>query len=493
MASHYLGRSENVSAAGLRLAPGGPALQQHRPRPRPEQRLPRRGHHPPDRPVAVQHHVHRRILACSSCTIAAPPFPVFAEASGAVRPRTTEMPPSAPRVACAPRRPPRNPLRRALCQRAVRPGTPHAPEPVNDRELIGRVLAGDPRAERELYDAHVDRVFRLVYRMAGDPHRAQDYTQETFIRAFERLADFRGESALSTWLCAIAISVTLNGLPVSCGGHGTGRSDWTKRPAHRHPAVEADPDLKVRLRPGDRRAAGGIPHGVRDARRRGVHARGDRHARWACSRAPRRRSCSGPAPSCATRWPISRGDHGTMDDEPLDDRLRGRGQRATTRRRSRRARRCGAPSRRSGAPRAPPGRRRAAGYPGPRPPRRCWRWASASAGSRSRPRAGVAPVAWPPGRGAAGERRPPTASPRSSTSASPRRSSRCSAPRCADRRAGAARLRRPPGSCWPRTGCCSTRPAAHGPADPAAAGGSRAGAGGDRAARGRRVGAETAS
>ena len=89
---------------------------------------------------------------------------------------------------------------------------PHAPEPVDDRELIGRVLAGDPRAERELYDAHVDRVFRLVYRMVGDSHRAQDYTQETFIRAFRRLADFRGESALSTWLCAIAISVTLNGL-----------------------------------------------------------------------------------------------------------------------------------------------------------------------------------------------------------------------------------------------------------------------------------------
>ena len=83
---------------------------------------------------------------------------------------------------------------------------------MDDRELIGRVLAGDPRAERALYDAHVDRVYRLVYRMADDPHRAQDYTQEAFIRAFRRLGDFRGESALSTWLCSIAISVTLNGL-----------------------------------------------------------------------------------------------------------------------------------------------------------------------------------------------------------------------------------------------------------------------------------------
>ena len=65
---------------------------------------------------------------------------------------------------------------------------------MDDRELIGRVLAGDPGAERALYDAHVDRVFRLVYRMVGDLDRAQDYVQETFIRAFQRLADFRGES-----------------------------------------------------------------------------------------------------------------------------------------------------------------------------------------------------------------------------------------------------------------------------------------------------------
>ncbi len=83
---------------------------------------------------------------------------------------------------------------------------------MHDQELIGRVLAGDPSAERALYDAHVDRVFRLVYRMAGDLDRAQDYTQETFIRAFDRLREFRGEAALSTWLGSIAISITLNGL-----------------------------------------------------------------------------------------------------------------------------------------------------------------------------------------------------------------------------------------------------------------------------------------
>ncbi len=60
--------------------------------------------------------------------------------------------------------------------------------------------AGDASAARELYDAHVDRVYRLVYRLAGDPDQAQDYTQEAFIRAFDRLSDFRGDSALGTWI-----------------------------------------------------------------------------------------------------------------------------------------------------------------------------------------------------------------------------------------------------------------------------------------------------
>jgi RNA polymerase sigma-70 factor, ECF subfamily len=132
------------------------------------------------------------------------------------------------------------------------------PEPVNDRELIGRVLAGDPGAERALYDAHVDRVFRLVYRMAGDLDRTQDWVQETFIRAFDRLAEFRGESALSTWLCAIAISITLNGLRKvrrfrdrEVGLDDAGPIGVTPR--------EADPDLKVRLG----RAIDDLPEGYR--------------------------------------------------------------------------------------------------------------------------------------------------------------------------------------------------------------------------------------
>ena len=136
--------------------------------------------------------------------------------------------------------------------------TTYAPETVEERELISRVLAGDPSAERALYDAHVDRVFRLAYRMAGDMDRAQDYTQETFIRAFSRLQTFRGDAALSTWLGSIAISVTLNGLRKvrRRNEREVGLDDFT--PAG-HTRPEAEPDLKTRLN----QAIDDLPEGYR--------------------------------------------------------------------------------------------------------------------------------------------------------------------------------------------------------------------------------------
>jgi RNA polymerase sigma-70 factor (ECF subfamily) len=129
---------------------------------------------------------------------------------------------------------------------------------VEEQDLIGRVLAGDPSAERALYDAHVDRVFRLVYRMAGDLDRAKDYTQETFIRAFSRLRDFRGESRLSTWLGSIAMSVTLNGLRKvrRLNEREVALEDVT---AMGRMTREAEPDLKARLT----QAIDGLPDGYR--------------------------------------------------------------------------------------------------------------------------------------------------------------------------------------------------------------------------------------
>ncbi len=129
---------------------------------------------------------------------------------------------------------------------------------MHDQDLIGRVLAGDPSAERALYNAHVDRVFRLVYRMAGDLDRAQDYTQETFIRAFDKLRDFRGEAALSTWLGSIAISITLNGLRKVRRANERETNLDDIAPIGRM-TRQADPDLKERLA----QAIDDLPEGYR--------------------------------------------------------------------------------------------------------------------------------------------------------------------------------------------------------------------------------------
>jgi RNA polymerase sigma-70 factor (ECF subfamily) len=83
---------------------------------------------------------------------------------------------------------------------------------LNDRQLVDRCLTGDALAERALYDAHVDRVYRLMHRMTGDGDLAADFTQETFIRAFSRLEQFRGDASLGTWLHSIAVSIALNGM-----------------------------------------------------------------------------------------------------------------------------------------------------------------------------------------------------------------------------------------------------------------------------------------
>lgn len=113
-------------------------------------------------------------------------------------------------------------------------------------ELVGRVMAGDPQAERELYDTHVDRVYRTAYRMVGDQDLAQEYTQDTFVRVFDRLGTFRGEAKLSTWITSIAISVVLNGQR-KMKRLRTREFDLEDAQLVTVTERRAEPDLKIRL------------------------------------------------------------------------------------------------------------------------------------------------------------------------------------------------------------------------------------------------------
>ena len=76
-------------------------------------------------------------------------------------------------------------------------------------DLVDRAQAGDPRAFEALYRRLVGRIYALCLRMARDSQRAEELTQDVFVRAWERLESFRGESKFSTWLHRLAVNVVL--------------------------------------------------------------------------------------------------------------------------------------------------------------------------------------------------------------------------------------------------------------------------------------------
>jgi len=114
---------------------------------------------------------------------------------------------------------------------------------VNEQRLIRNAMSGDARAERALFDAHVERIWRVVFRMTGDEALSEDLVQDAFVRAFDRLDSFRGDASFGTWLHAIAVSVTLNGLQQRRRrrDHEAEREDMTTLPAA---APAGRPDLR---------------------------------------------------------------------------------------------------------------------------------------------------------------------------------------------------------------------------------------------------------
>src|SRR6476659_4934790 len=73
-----------------------------------------------------------------------------------------------------------------------------------DARLVERARAGDVGAFEHVYRREVGRVYALCLRMTGDTARARELTQSVFVRAWDRLGSFRGDSQLSSWLHRIA-------------------------------------------------------------------------------------------------------------------------------------------------------------------------------------------------------------------------------------------------------------------------------------------------
>ena len=82
--------------------------------------------------------------------------------------------------------------------------------PLTDLELVSQAQAGDTTAFDELVARRQERVFALAYSMLGSPDDAADVQQETFLRAWNKLKSFRGDSAFSTWLHRITVNLCLS-------------------------------------------------------------------------------------------------------------------------------------------------------------------------------------------------------------------------------------------------------------------------------------------
>ena len=132
--------------------------------------------------------------------------------------------------------------------------------------LAGRAVAGDERAFEDIYRANSARVFALCLRMSGSRQRATDLTQDVFVHVWQRLASWRGESALSSWIYRVTVNLVLSNVrgeqrrlkhemeEDAEGGEPKAESREPKAQS-REPSTETRMDLE--------RAIAGLPPGAR--------------------------------------------------------------------------------------------------------------------------------------------------------------------------------------------------------------------------------------
>ena len=77
-------------------------------------------------------------------------------------------------------------------------------------ELVARCQAGDAEAFETLYRHHASRIYTLASRMAGSPEDGEDLLQEIFLQAYRKIASFKGDAAIGTWLYRLALNHCLD-------------------------------------------------------------------------------------------------------------------------------------------------------------------------------------------------------------------------------------------------------------------------------------------
>ena len=80
---------------------------------------------------------------------------------------------------------------------------------VSDEILIEKVKSSDNSAFEKLVKKYEKKIYNLAFRLTGKSEDASDILQETFLKAYHSLGDFRGEANFSTWLYRIALNIAL--------------------------------------------------------------------------------------------------------------------------------------------------------------------------------------------------------------------------------------------------------------------------------------------
>ena len=132
--------------------------------------------------------------------------------------------------------------------------TPPSSSTDSDLQLVERTVAGDQRAYELLVIKYQRRIERLIGRMVRDVDLVQDIAQETFIRAYRALHQFRGDAQFYTWLYRIAVNTAKKAL-----------MDMKRNPVVSENASRVDHELTTQETPETVLAAQEIAHVVNAA------------------------------------------------------------------------------------------------------------------------------------------------------------------------------------------------------------------------------------
>ena len=135
---------------------------------------------------------------------------------------------------------------------------------LDDKRAAKRILAGDERAFEAFFDEHFARLYRFaIARLSDDPEAAKEIVQTTLAKALRKMASYRAEAAMFTWLCAICRNeisdwrqrhgryqehiVLVEDLPEVAGAIDSWHVPGEYRPEHHYQRVEAIRLIQVAL------------------------------------------------------------------------------------------------------------------------------------------------------------------------------------------------------------------------------------------------------